>query len=89
MSEQSAAIGTVEASEGSVWVVRSDGSRAELENGDPVYQGDLIETDNDGAVGVTFTDGSAFSLGSNGEMTIDEMIYNPATQEGSSFFSVV
>lgn len=89
MNEQSAAIGTVEASEGSVWVVRSDGSRAELDNGDPVFQGDLIETAGDGAVGVTFTDGSAFSLGSNGEMTIDEMIYNPATQEGSSFFSVI
>ncbi|MRG71067.1 hypothetical protein GH722_04745 [Alphaproteobacteria bacterium HT1-32] len=89
MNEQSAAIGTVEASEGSVWVVRSDGSRAELGNGDPVFQGDLIETADDGAVGVSFTDGSAFSLGANGEMTIDEMIYNPATQEGSSFFSVI
>ncbi|MEQ8711340.1 MAG: FecR domain-containing protein [Rhodospirillales bacterium] len=89
MNEQSAAIGTVEASEGSVWVIRSDGSRAELGNGDPVFQGDLIETAGDGAVGVSFTDGSAFSLGANGEMTIDEMIYNPATQEGSSFFSVV
>ena len=88
MSELTQPIGNVEASDGNVWAVRADGSRVELQPGDPVFQGDRIETGDAGAVGVEFTDGSAFSLGANGDLVIDEMIYNPATQEGSSFFSV-
>ncbi|MEQ9326750.1 MAG: FecR domain-containing protein, partial [Rhodospirillales bacterium] len=88
MSDLTQPIGNVEASDGNVWAIRSDGSRVELQTGDPIYQGDRIETGEAGAIGVEFTDGSAFSLGANGDLVIDEMIYNPATQEGSSFFSV-
>jgi hypothetical protein len=88
MSDLNQPIGSVEAADGSVWAVRADGSRVELQTGDAIYQGDRIETGEAGAIGVEFADGSAFSLGANGDLTIDEMIYNPATQEGSSFFSV-
>lgn len=88
MSDLNQPIGSVEASDGGVWAIRADGSRVKLEAGDPVFQGDRIETGEAGAIGVEFTDGSAFSLGANGDLVIDEMIYNPATQEGSSFFSV-
>lgn len=88
MSDMNQPIGTVETSEGSVWAVRADGTRVELQSGDPVYQGDQIGTGGQGAIGVEFNDGSTFSLGASGGMTIDEMIYDPATQEGSSFFSV-
>lgn len=88
MSDMNQPIGTVETSEGSVWAVRADGTRVELQSGDPVFQGDQIGTGGQGAIGVEFNDGSTFSLGASGGMTIDEMIYNPATQEGSSFFSV-
>lgn len=83
------AIGKVETSEGDVWAVRADGSRVELQAGDQVFQGDLLETGDNGAVGVTFADGSAFSLGGNGEMTIDQLVYDPLSQSGESFFSVV
>lgn len=83
------AIGKVETSEGDVWAVRADGSRVELQAGDQVFQGDLLETGDNGAVGVTFADGSAFSLGGNGEMTIDQLVYDPLSQTGESFFSVV
>jgi Ca2+-binding RTX toxin-like protein len=83
------AVGKVETSEGGVWAVRADGSRVELQAGDQVYQGDLLETADDGAVGVTFADGSAFSLGGDGEMSIDQLVYDPLQQTGESFFSVM
>lgn len=88
MSDMNQPIGTVETSEGSVWAVRADGTRVELQSGDPVFQGDQIGTGGQGAIGVEFNDGSTFSLGASGGMTIDEMIYDPSTQEGSSFFTV-
>mgnify|MGYP000660441936 CR=1 FL=1 len=83
------AVGKVETSEGGVWAVRADGSRVELQAGDQVFQGDLLETAENGAVGVTFSDGSAFSLGGSGEMSIDQLVYDPLSQTGESFFSVV
>jgi hypothetical protein len=35
------------------------------------------------AVGITFVDDTVFSLGEEGRMVIDEMVYDPATQEGA------
>ncbi|MCW9039948.1 MAG: hypothetical protein OQJ76_05570, partial [Rhodospirillales bacterium] len=46
------AIGTVSKAVGVVAVVRADGTRAELGIGDPVYQGDTLETGPEGAVGI-------------------------------------
>ena len=48
-------IGKVEILEGEVTVTRVDGSREQLSLGDPIFQGDEIET-GDGAVGVTLVD---------------------------------
>ena len=82
-------IGTIQTLQGTVTVVRSDGSRVTLQQGDPVYQGDVIETAGDGAIGMTFTDGTIFSLGEEGRMVLDELIYDPESEEGTSAFSVV
>ena len=82
-------IGTIQTLQGTVTVVRADGSRVTLQQGDPVYQGDVIETAGDGAIGMTFTDGTIFSLGEEGRMVLDELIYDPETEEGTSAFSVV
>jgi trehalose utilization protein len=75
------AIGRVDTIEGSVHVIR-DGEKIALSKDDPILQGDTIITGEDGSVGVTFIDGTVFSLGEDGEMTIDEMIYNKDSQEG-------
>ncbi|MEK9725878.1 MAG: hypothetical protein VW405_20665, partial [Rhodospirillaceae bacterium] len=37
-------IGNVENLTGQIWAVRPDGSRVELQVGDPVYQGDILES---------------------------------------------
>jgi Ca2+-binding RTX toxin-like protein len=84
-----APIGTVETIEGSVTITRLDGTIVEARAGDPVYQGDILETSADGVIGVLFVDETTFSLGTSGRMVLDEMIYDPETQSGSSSFSLV
>ena len=81
-------IGEVEDAE-EAKVTRTDGTVEELEEGDPIYQGDIVETGEDGEVAIIFIDESAFSLGDGGRMVIDEMVFNPSEGEGSSSVSLV
>ena len=87
--QQAQPIGTIETVQGTVTAIRADGSRVTLQNGDQVYQGDVIETAGNGSIGMTFADGTTFSLGNEGRMVLDELIYDPETDEGTSAFSVV
>lgn len=83
------AIGTVEEADGAVWAIRVDGTRVELKVGDPVFQGDVLESGPDGSIGVILADDTTFSMGEDGQMVLDEMIYDPASQEGSVSVSVL
>ena len=76
-------IGRVETAEGVVSALHSDGTRVDLSKGDPVFQGDILETGGDGVVGVVFVDDSTFTLDANGRMTLDELVYDPGAQSGS------
>lgn len=82
-------IGNVENISGTIWAIRTDGTKVELEVGDPVYQGDILESAADGAVGVLLADETTFSMAENGRMVLDEMIYDPATEDGSVSLSVL
>ncbi|MEE9544071.1 MAG: FecR domain-containing protein, partial [Rhodospirillales bacterium] len=82
-------IGNVESVTGSVTGTRADGSQVELEAGSPVFQGDIIETGSDGAVGIVLADETTFSMAENGSIVLDEMVYDPGTQDGSLSMSVV
>lgn len=82
-------IGNVENLAGEVFAIRTDGTRVELQVGDPVFQGDILESGPDGAIGVMLADETTFSMGESGRMVLDEMVYDPATQEGSVSLSVL
>jgi len=56
--------------------------------GDSVYKGDVVSTGADSAVGITFSDGTAFNLSSNARMELNEYVYNPKGKENSTFFSL-
>ena len=56
--------------------------------GDLVYKGDVVSTGADGAVGITFSDGTAFNLSSNARMELNEFVYNPKGKDNSTFFSL-
>jgi VCBS repeat-containing protein len=82
-------IGTVDTAEGEVFATRADGSRVELNEGDPVYQGDVLETGDEGAISLTFVDNTEFALDEGARMVLDEMVFDAQTGEGSSTFTVV
>ena len=82
-------IGTVSVQTGTVTVRHADGSRTVLKKGDPVFPDDVIETGQGGAIGVTFEDGTTFSLGSGGRMVLDDLVYDPAAQTGSGNIAVL
>jgi hypothetical protein len=63
-----------------------DGSKVKV--GDPVYQGDVVQTGADGAVGITFSDGTAFNLTNNARMVLNEFVYDPNGKSNSTFFSL-
>jgi len=82
-------IGSVEVLEGQVFATRSSGLKVALKVGDPIFQGDVIESAADGNVGFIFDDNSTMSLAESGRMVLDEFVYDPAQQSGSSSTSVV
>lgn len=85
---QGDSIGVVEVSKGNTSITRTDGTKTPAKVGDQIFQGDTVETDADGAIGILFSDDSVFSLAEDGHMVIDEMIYDPGTQEGSANFNI-
>jgi len=83
-------IGRVDAIEGHATAVRSDGTRVALEKGDPVYQGDVIETGGDAsAIRLLFADKTMFALGPEARLALDEMVFDSASHEGSVQFSIL
>jgi hypothetical protein len=82
-------IGKVSELEGKATATRADGTKVELKEGDPVFQNDIIETDEDGAIGLEFADESTFSLGDSGRMVLDDMVYDPGGENNSMGVSLV
>lgn len=86
----SQSIGQVGDVAGQAFAVRADGTRVPLEKGDPVFQGDIVETGgNDSAVRMVFLDKTEFALGADAKLALDELVFNPATQSGSAQFSIL
>lgn len=56
--------------------------------GDFIYQGDIIQTGSDGALGITFADGTSFNVSSNAKMKVDDFIYDPNGHSNSSLMSL-
>ncbi len=86
---EEAPIGRVDETVGEVTATRVDGTTVTLNKDSSVFQGDILETGSGGAVAVVFIDETEFSLGEEGRMVLDELIFDPSSLEGSSSFSVV
>ncbi len=70
-------IGGIREIAGNVGLFRADGTPVVAEVGTPIYLDDSVVTGSEAAVEITFIDGMTFSLGGNGRVTIDTLIYNP------------
>lgn len=82
-------IGNVEELTGVVTLTRGDGSSVTAAPGDPVYLNDTVATSSDGAVEIIFVDGTRFSLGQNGQMTLDQLVYDPTGSSNELDISVL
>ena len=82
-------IGAVETLEGTVEATHSDGAKVTLQQGDSVFQGDVLESGAKGAIGIIFIDESIFSMGKEGRMTLDDMVYDAGEQTGSAALSLM
>ena len=73
------AIGQIESADGDVFVIRVDGTQEPLLEGDAVFEGDVLGTGPDATLRVVFIDNPVFALEENAQITVDEMIYDPAS----------
>jgi hypothetical protein len=59
------------------WGTVAPEPREEIEFEDDVYMNELIETDDESAVEIKFSDGSKLTVGENAKVVIDAYVYNP------------
>jgi hypothetical protein len=84
------ASGAVSIEHGAAVVVQANlpGSVGQTKVGDFVYKGDVVSTGPDGAVGIIFSDGTAFNLSSNARMALNEFVYDPNGKSNATLFSL-
>jgi hypothetical protein len=56
--------------------------------GDFIYRGDLIQTGPDGALAITFVDGTSCNISANARMEVNEFLYDPRGTSNSSLLSL-
>jgi hypothetical protein len=91
MSDENGAqpIGQITETSGDVNITRGDGLLIKAENGTLIYQGDIIETADNGAVNIMFADESSFAISNDARMTIDEFVFDASSLDGISNFSML
>jgi len=86
--EPAKVIGQVSKLTGSATAIRN-GVAVELNAGDNVMKGDVVQAGAGSQVTMTFVDGTVFGLSSNARMVLNEMIYDPNGSSNSSLLSLV
>ena len=81
-------IGRVETLTGSASAVRN-GIAIELNVGDLIFQGDVVQTRTDSTLAIAFSDGSAFTLNENARMVLNEFVYDPNSTANSAVINLV
>lgn len=64
------------------WSTLAPDPREEVEFEDSVFMNELIETDDESAVVINFSDGSKLTVGENAKITIDKYVYSPGSAGG-------
>lgn len=82
-------VGAVHEVHGHATVTHPDGTTENVVQGTAIYQGDVIETEGDGAVEIAFIDESSFAVSANARLAIDEFVFDPSSQGGESNFSML
>jgi len=70
------------------WGTIAPDPREEIEFEDAVHANELIETDDESAIVVVFSDGSKLTVGENAKIVIDKYVYDSAAGEGSQIVTL-
>jgi hypothetical protein len=80
-------IGNVATLTGSATVTRNNAATP-LQLQDDIFQGDVLQTSANSALGVTFTDATTFNLTANATITVDSFVYEDGGKQNSALFDV-
>jgi len=81
-------VGSVATLQGTASVTRNNATSA-LALRDPVYKSDVLQTNVDGTLGITFDDETTFTLKPNTRLTVDEFVYQAGGSDNAAIFNVV
>ena len=81
-------IGQVASMTGSATVTRGNASRAALKVADVIYAKDILQTDVNSSLGITFDDETTFSLSANTRIVIDSFVYQEGGYGNLASFNV-
>jgi hypothetical protein len=81
-------IGSVSKLAGTVIAIRN-GVSVNLNAGDNVQKGDVVQAGADSSLTLTFIDGTVFGLSANARMVLNEMVYDPNGSSNSSLLSLI
>lgn len=71
-------VGAIDEAKGRTWGISQGGVKYDKLGGDMVAMDEVVATGVNSAMTLSFLDKTVMTLGENAEMTIDEMVYNPA-----------
>ena len=81
-------VGSVATLQGTASVTRNNATSA-LALRDPVYKNDVLQTNVDGTLGITFDDETTFTLKPNTRLAVDEFVYQEGGTDNAAMFNVV
>jgi len=83
-----ATIGTVKTLTGGAVARHGDGTQVTLHKGDSIFEGDVLVTDQGGAVGVVLSDGTSLSLGEKGRLALNDYAFDAKSHSGDAHLSL-
>jgi hypothetical protein len=81
-------VGHVVKMTGSASIVRN-GVTIDVNNGDTVYQSDVVQTGSGSTLGLVLIDGTTFNLTANARLMLNELTYDPSGTSNTSLLSLV
>src|SRR5205814_8200936 len=81
-------VGNVVKTTGSASIVRN-GVTVEANNGDNVYQTDIVQTGSGATIGLVLIDGTAINLSANARLMLNDLSFDPSSTSNSSFITLV
>jgi len=81
-------VGSVATLQGTASVTRNNATST-LQLRDPVYKSDVLQTNVDGTLGITFDDETTFTLKPNTQLAVDEFVYQEGGSDNAAIFNVV